>query len=123
MKALSIAVLSAAVLLGATASASALAHGGHRHGGHHRHHGVRLGVFIGAPVVFAPWYYHPPAYYYPPAAVVPSSPPVYIERGNAQPEPSQQAYWYYCPEASGYYPYVRNCPGGWQRVAPQPPPS
>jgi CheY-like chemotaxis protein len=80
MKTLNATFLAAAVLLGATASTSALAHGGHHHGGHHhgghhRHHGVRLGVFIGAPVVFAPWYYHPPAYYhYPHTVVVPSSP-------------------------------------------------
>jgi hypothetical protein len=29
--------------------------------------------------------------------------------------------WFYCPEAGAYYPYVQQCPGGWQQVAPQPP--
>ena len=117
MKMLKVAVLSAAVLLGATVSASALAHGGHHH--------ARFGVFIGAPVLFAPWFYPYPYYYYPyyPHVVVPASPPVYIEQADEQLAPAQQAYWYYCPEAKAYHPYVKQCPGGWQRVVPQSPPS
>ena len=113
------------ILLGIIASGSALAHHGHR--GHHGH--VRFGVFVG---VQAFWYYPPPYYYYspyyyppyyPPAVAVPSSPPVYIEQGSAQPAPAQpQGYWYYCAEANAYYPYVRQCAGVWQRVVPQPPP-
>ena len=27
-------------------------------------------------------------------------------------------WWYYCDQSSGYYPYVRECPTGWQRVPP-----
>jgi len=55
---------------------------------------------------------------------------VFIERGEsapqAQPPPHEQSqqqtyFWYFCPGANAYYPYVRECPGGWQRVAPQPP--
>ncbi|MBI1965542.1 MAG: hypothetical protein HYS46_04770 [Betaproteobacteria bacterium] len=127
MRALKVALLSAAVLVGAMASAAAIAHGGHHH-----HSRARVGVFIGAPVFYAPWYYHPPyyyypPYYYPPTVVVPPSPPVYIEQGQA-PAPAAPAqrsdhYWYYCPEAKAYYPYVRQCAGGWQRVVPQPPSS
>jgi hypothetical protein len=52
----------------------------------------------------------PPVYY------TPAPPPVYIE------QPQSSAYWYYCQAYSAYYPHVRVCPGGWQRVAPQPPP-
>ena len=38
------------------------------------------------------------------------------------PAPAQQpAYWYYCRSAKAYYPYVKNCPEGWQAVQPQPP--
>ena len=91
-----------------------------------RNHGphVRFGVTVGGPVWFGPAYY--PRYYYPPYyyAPMPVSPPVYIEQGEAQPAPAAppQAYWYYCAEAKGYYPYVKECPGGWQRVSPQPPP-
>ena len=68
---------------------------------------------------------------------VPSS-PVFIERSDVapapvpqQPSPSpppppqqqqqQSHYWYYCPDSRAYYPYVRECAGGWERVAPQPP--
>ena len=53
--------------------------------------------------------------------VVPSSPPTYIERDDAEREAPASAYWYYCAESKAYYPYVKHCPGGWQRVAPQPP--
>jgi hypothetical protein len=101
-----------AVLLGATASAPALAW---------HHGGVRFGVVIGAP--FYPWYYPPYyPYYYPPVA--PTAPPTYIEQGSAQPAPTQQSQnvWYYCAESKTYYPYVKECPGGWQRVTPQPAP-
>ncbi len=61
-------------------------------------------------------------YGYPPAVVtVPSAPPVYIEQGGGQAAPQGQNYWYYCPDSRAYYPYVKQCPSGWQPVAPQPP--
>jgi len=108
------------VLFGTMVTGSALAYGRHYGGPYHGH--VRFGVFIGAPAF---WYY-PPPYYYPPVAAVPSTPPVYIEQGEAQaaaPAPEQSpAYWYYCADEKAYYPYVKQCPGGWQRVSPQPPP-
>jgi hypothetical protein len=53
--------------------------------------------------------------------VVPSEPSVYVEQPRAQAAPEASAYWYYCAGAGAYYPYVRECPGGWQRVAPRPP--
>jgi hypothetical protein len=83
-------------------------------------HGPRFGVVIGAP--WSPWYY-PAPYYYPPYApvVVERPPPVYVEQA-APPQAAQAGYWYYCAAAKTYYPYVNECPGGWQRVAPQPPP-
>ena len=93
-------------------------HGHHFHGHHHRGH---FGVFIGAPW---PWYYPPPYYYpyYPGTIVVPSSPPQYIERSDeAAASTLPPGYWYYCRNPDGYYPYVKECPGGWQQVAPQPP--
>jgi len=120
MKKLSAILFSAAVVLGATASADALARGGF----HHHRHGARFGVFIGAPLVFAPWYYrhyYPPAYYPAPAVVYPSAPPVYVEQGQEAPAPRADSYWYYCPEAKAYYPYVNQCAGGWQKVSPRPP--
>ncbi len=69
-------------------------------------------------------FYYPPAYAYPPTVVVPTTPPVYIQQQQAQPvQPAQPQtnYWYYCQNPDGYYPYVKNCPGGWLQVAPQPP--
>jgi hypothetical protein len=96
--------------------------GGFRHHGGFRHRShASFGLFIGAPLLIAPWYYEP-RYYYPPAVVVPSSPPVYIEQGQAAAAPDSQ-YWYFCRESETYYPYVKECAGPWQRVVPQPPPS
>lgn len=120
------AVLSAAaVLVAALGTDFAEARPGHRH----FHGGARVVFF--APV-FVPRFYYPPPYYYyyypppvyyaPPAYFAP--PPVYIEQPQSQqpPQPRSEAYWYFCPASQGYYPHVRECPGGWQRVAPQPPP-
>lgn len=90
---------------------SAWAHGGR----------VRLGVYVGGPVWGPVWY--PPPYYYPPQVIVvppPAPPPVYIEQAQPEPQSSQQQYWYYCARAKGYYPYVKECPEGWQKVLPQP---
>lgn len=79
---------------------------------------VHLGLYFGVPLFYwpGPYYYAPPPYapywYAPlPAPAVP--PPVVIER--------EQSYWYYCPGAQAYYPYVRQCPQGWQRVPTVPP--
>ena len=102
--------------------------GGHFRGGHHFRGGVSLGVVIGAPALWysSPYYYRPfygPAYYYPPV-VVREAPPVYVEQAPAAaPSQGAEAYWYYCPNSQAYYPYVNQCAGPWQRVAPQPPPS
>ena len=112
------AALASLVLIGLVASGAALAHG---RGGR-----VHFGFFIGPPVWYYPFYYPPPYYYYPPPVVVQSSPPVYVERpAEAAPahEPAQQGWWYYCEQTRGYYPYVKSCPGGWQKVPPAPPPA
>lgn len=37
--------------------------------------------------------------------------------------PAAQNYWYYCGSANRYYPYVRSCPEGWQKVLATPPAS
>jgi hypothetical protein len=135
MKALSKTIwISVLVLFGALASGSAMAGPyGHGHGGWdraHRHGGnIRFGISLGVPL-FGPRYYPAPYYAYPayrhPSVVVvePAAPPVYIERGagEALPAPSQaQGDWYYCAESRAYYPYVTQCPAGWQRVPAQPP--
>ena len=107
----------------ATACVPALARGyGHGHG----HSGVRFGVYVG-PGWYGPaypyYYYPPPYYYYPPyyPPVAPAAPVTYVEQGVAQPAPAlAPGYWYYCDGTKAYYPYVKECPGGWQRVSPQP---
>ena len=114
--------LSALLLAMLLGSMSGVAMADHWHGGGGRGH-VGVGIVVN-PFWFGPsWYYPPPyyyqPYYYPP---VPASPPVYIEREDyAAPPPQASASWYYCANPQGYYPYVKECPGGWQAVAPQPP--
>ena len=55
------------------------------------------------------WPYYSSAYH----SDVITTPPVYNE-----PEQQQANYWYYCTNPQGYYPYIRNCPGGWLTVVP-----
>lgn len=111
------------MVFAALSSEAVFARDGHGHRGHH-HGGVRWGVHIGVPFG---WYY-PPSYWYgapwynPPVFV--QSPPVYIERGTAPAEPDDDAYyWYHCSRPEGYYPYIKECPGGWKKVVPTPPQS
>jgi hypothetical protein len=118
-------LLVAALVAGLFCSGSALADHWHGHG----YYGPRVhfGVVVGTPYP----YYAPPPYvyapYYQPPVVIERPAPVYIERQpvlaepQAAPPPPAENYWYYCAAARKYYPYVKECPGGWQRVAPQPP--
>lgn len=113
---------------------------------HHRG-GARVGVYIGAPIIAAPFYrpyyygpyaypYYGPAYY--PPVVVREQPVVYVEQ---QPAPvatlpsqqvppassapsapqAQQQYWYFCQESQTYYPHAQTCASPWQRVIPHAP--
>jgi hypothetical protein len=90
-------------------------------GGHHHRHGPRvsLGFHFGVPF-YHPWYYHPAPVYYPvaPVYVQPPAPPVYVERSDVVLE--GPGTWYFCRESNAYYPYVKQCPGGWTRVPAQP---
>jgi hypothetical protein len=102
-------LVAALVAAGALASGSALAW--HRGGAH-------VGVFIGGPA----WYpYYPYPYYaYPPTVIVREAPPTqYIEQSAPEGAQQQQGYWYYCADSKTYYPYVKDCPAGWQKVVPQ----
>ena len=85
------------------------------HNGQFHHHFRSPAVIVGSPLFYYPYPY--PNYYYPPVAYAPQD---YLEEEGAAPD---QAYWYYCAGAKAYYPYVKECPGGWQRVAPPPPPA
>lgn len=109
---------------------------GYYRGGYYGHHrGYDVDVWFGP---YSGWgypyyypyysysypYYYPYSYpytYYPyaPSYNVPSEPREYIERDESSSEPSD--FWYYCRESKAYYPYVKGCPGGWQKVPAQPP--
>lgn len=101
------------LLIGAFISADANAHGPRGR--------VHFGVQIGAP--WYPYWYHPWPYYYYPAPVVVdrSEPPVYVERDEPAEAAAPQGWWFYCEQTKTYYPYVKTCPGGWQKVPPTPP--
>ena len=130
MKAQKLLFVLAAVLLAGAGSAWA---GGRVYGS--------VGVYVGPGAYWGPGYPRP--YYYPwptirasiricmatrstmpaPVVVVPSTPQVYIEQSDVAAEPAENAaqqYWYFCKGSNKYYPYVKECPGGWQKVLPQP---
>ena len=123
------------LVVGVSMSGTALADRGHGgHGGGHGGGHFGFGLYLGAP--YYPYSYYPYPYpyaypygYYPPTVVTPAQPPVYIEQGTSQEAPQQAPaqsdnyYWYHCDKPDGYYPYIKECPGGWQKVAPTPPPN
>ena len=119
MRSIKLALLVLLACAGTLAAETASAHGPR----------VHFGIGFGFPGYW-PGYYYPPYYpaYYPPYyPQVPAAPPVYIEQGVPQAAPSQapapgqsSGWWYYCAESQTYYPYVKQCPSGWQRVTPQP---
>jgi hypothetical protein len=108
-------------LIGVFAAEPALAHRTHSH--------VSVGFAFGYPYWGSPWWGPwgpwgwPGPYYYPATTVVvPAQPMTYIEKGGGS-APAPESWWYYCDASKGYYPYVKECPSGWQRVPPAPPPA
>ncbi len=65
------------------------------------------------------WWGSPYPYYADPPVVIQQTPTEYIQQAPTSP---QQAYWYFCQSVGAYYPYVKECPGGWIQVVPQAPP-
>jgi hypothetical protein len=92
--------------------------GGYGHGYHYGY-----SIAFGFPYYWPGYYYYGYYPYYPYAYSEPAAPPAeYIERGASQAAPAQpQADWFYCAKSNAYYPYVRECPAGWQRVPSTPP--
>ncbi len=112
-------LISVAAVVGAGALAAAPAQAQW----HHHYWGPSVGVYVG------PGYYgyYPDPYYYAPPPIVVQQPPVYVEQPQAAiaaapPAPAQNSAWYYCAGSRSYYPYVKECAGGWQQVAPSPAP-
>ena len=101
----------------------------HRRGGHYGWHG-NVGIYVAPPWLgwrpYPPPYYYPTPYYYPlppPIYTPPPQPPVYMQQPPAEQVVPPQSYWYYCNDPEGYYPTVKECPGGWLKVLPQTPPT
>ena len=134
------------VLAASAACGAAMGHGGGWGGGHfhdsHFHDGhfhggcchVAVGFFFGTGFVYGyPFYPYPYSYYYPywpvTAGAYPAEATQDVEQGqDGQPESGsgvapQAAYYYRCARPEGYYPYVKACPGGWERVPTEPPDS
>jgi hypothetical protein len=65
------------------------------------------------------WWGYPYPYYAAPPVAIQPGPTTYIQQA---PAPTAQDYWYYCQQAGAYYPYVKECPGGWMQVVPPPAP-
>ena len=114
--------------------------GGYYHGGGYCC-GGSVGLYFGPGFGYGypyPYYaysypsYYPGYYpgYYPYGAMagdVSPSPTQYVEQrqdaqadmgGGAAPQVDS---WYYCRNPEGYYPYVKACSGGWQKVPARPP--
>jgi outer membrane protein OmpA-like peptidoglycan-associated protein len=70
---------------------------------------VYVGVGVGYPYYGYGYYPYYPGYYYAPPEVVYQPPVVTVTQAPA-------AYWYYCPPARAYFPYVQVCPSGWEAV-------
>lgn len=91
---------------------------GYGRGYGHGHGGVHFGVMINPWMAPSPFYYpYSPAYYLPPIV---QQAPVYVEQEAPAAPVAAPNYWYYCRAAKAYYPYVKDCRGGWERVLPQP---
>lgn len=85
---------------------------------------LRVGVYVGGPYLYwhpAPIYYYYPPPYYAVEPAAPAEPPVYIEQDMSRPAAATPYYWYYCEKPQGYYPYIKECPGGWRAVEPTQP--
>jgi hypothetical protein len=95
----------------------------------------RSGFYLNFVVPWPSYYYWGPHYgyyggypysYYPSPVIVEREGPItYVERSDTEgsSESAQSAaapiWWYWCAGEQRYYPYVRECPSGWQRVPPQ----
>jgi hypothetical protein len=108
--------------------------------------GPRVGVVVGAPVVWGgPWpgvwggtwgsgwgtWWGPwPAPWgvgaaWPvataPVVVSTPAPTVIVQQGAPAAAEPAASFWYYCTQPQGYFPYVQSCESAWLRVVPQAP--
>jgi hypothetical protein len=104
-------------------------YGGYYNGGYYGHSGYYSGIGLGLGLGYGLGYlgqgYYGGGYYgYPSTTIVtvPVTPPVYIQQAAPVIQQNPSGYWYYCNSPQGYYPYIQQCPNGWQQVEPTPPP-
>ena len=139
------AIMLAIIAAGSLAAAPAWAERGrgHGHGGGH-FWGPFAGFLLGSAIVYSatqpravyfgpqvsywpygpantvgPTYYVDPIYVAPPLASIPPPPPG-ASQVSALGMPGSE-WWYFCKDPNGYYPYVRECQSGWEKVSPTPP--
>jgi len=133
--------ISALVLLGLLTTSNSFAHPY----GYWRGPRVGFGVYINpfplvvgnpyyAPSYYGPSYYYGSSYYAYPREVVIQSPtviystpsyssvPVQAPTYNMyEPQPSTPALnaneWLYCNQPDGFYPAIKDCPGGWRKIS------
>jgi hypothetical protein len=86
----------------------------HHSGGHHHARSPTFAGGFAATPAFWPWWNYPA---YQLAGAYPAAPLYYMEQGDEAAAPAGE--WLYCQGTSAYFPYVLDCAGGWQRVAPQ----
>ncbi|MGC2063744.1 MAG: hypothetical protein WA610_12260 [Thermodesulfovibrionales bacterium] len=136
-----VALISIAVVLvpGGSVMAAGRGHGGGQGGGHWGGgwhggwgwSGFGFGVAAGALLSYP---YYSDAYYYPYgyAPIYRSATEVIVRESAYTHEPGYyeparrygaRDTWYYCKESRAYYPYVRRCAGGWEKVPAVPPSS
>nr|WP_315594621.1 hypothetical protein [uncultured Cupriavidus sp.] len=95
--------------------------GFHGHDGFHHGHGHATFFVVGGGWPGWWWGYPYDSWPYPVAYPGNYAGPVqYIEKGDGSDGASANAWWYRCDQPSGYYPYVKDCPGGWQIEPAQP---
>ena len=136
----------AIVAAASLAAAPAWADRGHGHG-HGHGHGYFWGPFgflMGSAILYSAIqprtvYYAPGVAFVPYGSVTTVMQPYYVDQTYSSPPvvalpPAPQdgsqvsalgmpgsQWWYFCKNPNGYYPYVRECQSGWEKVSPTPP--
>ena len=117
MRLLRAALIAALAFSAGAASVDGWARHGGRGGPHHHHHRGHVQGVLLLGLVPWPFYHYPPPYYYGPDYTYAhfAPPTVYVEMFPGTPTPETPGE-FYCPGESAFYPGVKDCAGGWQRV-------
>ena len=83
--------------------------------------GLATGALLSYPYYYPPYYPYYPYYPYAYAPAYSPSPRVIVR--EREPAYADEGVYYYCRKSNAYYPYVRRCAGGWEKVPVVPPPA